>query len=426
MTVLNSIRRFLRSPKIIIGELALLAAACSLGAAIPQQGTATDAELTRLRNAGPLTQRIIEWLSLDHIFRSTWFLVITTAAAASLVIVIIEQFRRVRSMWSQNLTQAHFNSAPFRAEFERPVGNASARQSSETRIWSERRIGLTGSLIFHTGLLVIMLAGSLRALFSTYAVVDLLETETIAANAQAWDAQFPAVFAKTFTLDRPVTLREVKSTRYDDGDVRSLKLAIEVAGENRELAINRELRVAGGRLFLGHDFGPAALIEWNRNGTAKRERVQLTDAGRGDYEGTFVADESARAYFRAHVDAAGNHPAIAEVRVMKGNALVRAADVQVGQTIALPEGASLTLHGIPFWARIRGSSDPSLGLAFAGLILIMLGATVMFTFIKVDACVVVTPAGDREKVFVALRPQRYAPLFADRFARLLREQGAPA
>ena len=419
-------KRFLRSPKTIISELVALAIACSFGAAIPQLSTAASEELSRLQNASALLQSLVRFFSLDHIFTSIWFLAITATAAASLAIVILEQFRRVRILWSQKLTQAHFNSAPFRAEFERPRVGPELAPCRETRIWSERRIGLSGTLVFHVGLLLIMLAGSLRALFSTNAVVDLLETETIAANAQAWDAQFPAVFAKTFALDRPVTLREVKSTGYENGDVRSLSLILEVAGENRELAINRELRVAGGRLFLGHDFGPAALIEWNQGGTAKRERVQLTDSGRGDYEGTFIAGENLRAHIRAHVDAAGNHPAIAEVRVMKGNALVRADDVRIGQTLVLPGGASLTLHGIPFWARIRASSDPSLGLAFAGLILIMLGSTIMFSFIKVDACVIVTPAGDREKVFVALRPQRYAPLFADRFARLLREQGAPA
>jgi hypothetical protein len=41
--------------------------------------------------------------------------------------------------------------------------------------------------------------------------------------------------------------------------------------------------------------------------------------------------------------------------------------------------------------------------------------------VKLDFCVVVTPLGDRQQVFVALRPQRFAPLFEDRFQRLVRD-----
>lgn len=426
-------RGFLRSPKLIIGELGALAALCAIGAAVPQIGSATDAELAWLRDGGPVAA-LVRTFALDDIFHSVWFLVPVLFAAASLLVVVIEQFRRVRTMWSQRLTPAHFNSAPFRAEFERPVAPAGlpgepagGPARNETRIWSERRIGLTGSLVFHAGLLLIVAAGALRALFATDAVVDLLENETLAPAAAAWDRQVPGLLGRPLALDRAITLRAVNSSRYERGDLRELALRLDLGGEERELAINRELRVAGGRLFLGHDFGPAALIEWRQHGTsAVRERVLLADAGRGDFEEKSSGPAGLRAYVRAHIDTAGGRPAFLEVRVMRGSALIRAGEVRVGQTLALPGGASLTLHGLPFWARLRASNDPALGLAFGGFALLMLGATIMFSFVKVDACVVVTPAGDREKVFVALRPQRFAPIFADRFARLLREQGAPA
>jgi hypothetical protein len=56
------------------------------------------------------------------------------------------------------------------------------------------------------------------------------------------------------------------------------------------------------------------------------------------------------------------------------------------------------------------------------MILTMLGATMIFTLIKLDCCVVVTPLGERERVFIALKPQRFAPLFQERFEKLVREQ----
>lgn len=36
----------------------------------------------------------------------------------------------------------------------------------------------------------------------------------------------------------------------------------------------------------------------------------------------------------------------------------------------------------------------------------MAGATLIFAVVKLNACIVVTPLGERQRVFVALKPQR--------------------
>ena len=63
-------KQFLRSPKVIVGELLALVLVCSLGAALPQLGTATPAELARWHDAGPFVTMLIQVFALDHIFRS--------------------------------------------------------------------------------------------------------------------------------------------------------------------------------------------------------------------------------------------------------------------------------------------------------------------------------------------------------------------
>ena len=62
-------------------------------------------------------------------------------------------------------------------------------------------------------------------------------------------------------------------------------------------------------------------------------------------------------------------------------------------------------------------------LAYLGMLLTMTGAAMMFCLIKLDFCTVVTPLGEREKVFIALKPQRFAPLFQERFEKLIGEFG---
>jgi hypothetical protein len=433
--MLRYLKRFLRSPRLIVGEITAIALCGVLGAALPQAGVASAAELERFRDGGPLWTALVNAFALDHIFRSFGFAAITVLASGSLVIVVLEQLRHLRYQWSLRLAAAHFHSAPFRVEFDRPVAGglpSGLSTAPRERTWTEHRFGLLGSPLFHLGLLLVIVAGCWRALFGAEAGVDLLEGQTLAPTPQAWAAHWPGALARPFCLEAPLTLSSVRATRYESGGLRDLKvrLAIKRPEGVREtgIAVNHDSSEAGGRVFLTSDFGPAALLEWQRiNAAPAQEAVLLKSQGMGNFESACSGPNGERAYLRAQVDAAGNPPQTVEVRIMKDGALLAVADAQAGQTLSLPDGTKLVLRGTPFWARLRGSRDSALWLAYAGFALILAGVTLIFTVVKVDGCVVVTPIGDREHVLVALKPRRFAPLFEERFQRLVQEQrGTPS
>jgi hypothetical protein len=399
--------RLLRSPALITGEIAAIALAGILGASIPQGETATG---------------LVYRLGLNHVFRSPWFLAITALTALSLSVVVYGQFKRLRAAWSRTLTPSDFESAPFRATFERPA----AAPRAVLRLWSERRLGLVGSPLLHTGILLVILAGALRALFSAEAVVDLIEGETF-QPAAAWSAQWPAVWAKPLRLTAPLTLKEVRSSQYKGGDLRSLEFKLAVGNpasvQERTVAVNRDTTVSGVRLFPASDFGPAPLLEWiGPDSRASRHAVLLKDRGAGRYEATLGGPDGLTAHLRAETRQDGSRPSLVEARVMKGNILVASEVLRPGNSVRLPGGQTLMLHGLPFWGRLRASRDPSLAFAYTGLVLILLGVTAVFTLVKRDACLVVTPLEGRERVFVALKPLRFAPLFEERFRRLIEEE----
>ena len=372
------IKRFLRKPAVILGEIAAVAVAGALGALLPDR----------------------------HIFQSVWFAAVTMLTAASLAVVVNEQFRRAWWQWRQPPSPAQFQSAPFKTEFERLATSANPRQ----KIWSERRLGLAGSLVFHTGLLLLIFAGAWRALFVSEGTVDLLEGETL-APAAAWSAQWPGVFGKPLRLQQPLTLEAVSGSRYADGHLRDLR----VKSSAGEIAVNRQLDFGGSRLYLGQNFGPSALLEWN---STRRQAVLLTDDGRQNYSGESTSPNGLRVYLSCNAE----RPSGFSVRAMRGNALLAAGTLDVGRILALPAGESLALRGAPMWARLHGCADSTLWLAYAGMILTMTGAAMMFCLIKLDFCVVITPLGEKERVFIALKPQRFAPLFQERFEKIVREQ----
>ena len=421
-----ALRRFLRSPLVIVGEIVAIAIATGLGASLPQAGSATVESLARLREGGEMQSMLVRAFALDDLFHSRWFLGLTLMATASLWIVILEQVRRLRVGWTQRMTPAHFSSAPLRAQFERPARGGGTEPL--VNVWAEKRFGLTGSVMLHVGLMLVIVAGACRALFGTEAVVDLVEGETLPPTAAAWAGQFSGILGQPFRLNSPVTMNTVKSAHYKDGDLRELQVEVSVEGaagaEKSQLAVNHDLKVGGGRLFLGSDFGPAALLEWEKPGVeTKREAALLAGVGKGRYEGISGGPEGMRVFVRAEVGAEGQHPSLVELRVMKDGALLFTGDARVGQSALLPGGVRLALRGTPFWARLRGSRDSALWLAYAGFTLIMAGSVIIFTLIKLDGCLVITPLGATERVFLAMKPQRFAPLFAERFQRMVEEEG---
>ena len=424
----------MRSPPVIVGELLALVLVCSLGAALPQVGTATRTELLRLHDSGPFATALVRLFALDHIFRSGWFLAATVLTCASLVVIVFEQIKRLRMQWSQRLSEPYFRNAPFHVEFEREsvagaIAPEFAAAGSRLQIWTERRIGLLGSPVFHLGLLLIIVAGAARALFGTEAVVDLVEGETLPATSAAWAGQWPGVLGRALQLDCPVTLDMVKASHYQDGDLRELKVQLSLQRDQGsqpvELAVNRDFRTGRGRVFLGSDFGPAALVEWQSAGNApKREAALLAKKAGGAFEGASAGPNSLRAYLRAQIGADGAHPVSIEVRVMRDGALLFTGDARPGQAVSLRSGEKLLLLGTPFWVRLRGNHDPALGLAYLGFVLVMAGVVLIFAVVKVDFCILATRMGERERIFVALKPQRFAPLFQERFDQLVRECAA--
>lgn len=293
----RTVHRFLRSPKIIVGEIAALGLAGAVGAALPQL----------------------------RVFHSPYFAALCLLAAASLLVVVLEQIRRRR----------------------------------------------TGSLVFHAGLLLVIIAGAVRALFSSEAVVDLVEGETLPPTA--WTSQSPCLFARPFQLDRPVTLEVIHGSRYPSGALRELSARLSAG----EVGVNRQLRVGDGRLFLSQEFGPTALLEWSsgspRSERGKREAVMLDS---NTHEGLSTGPNGLRVHLRAHA----KRPDTIEARVMRGPGLLYTGDLRIGQTIKLAGGETLTLHGAPMWARFHGSRDHSLWLAYSGFALVLAGSVLLFLF----------------------------------------------
>jgi hypothetical protein len=115
---------------------------------------------------------------------------------------------------------------------------------------------------------------------------------------------------------------------------------------------------------------------------------------------------------------------VVDVRVLDGDALVAAGRLERGSALALPDGTSLVLRDVRWWVRVTASRDPTAWPMFAGFAIAILGVVLMFGLVRVDTLVVAEPGEGGEKVTLAMRPQRLAPAFAERFERLVEREAS--
>lgn len=406
-------RNALRRPALIVAEVVAIAAAAAVAASLPQEPEAE--QIRRFAEASPALARLTSALRLHSVLDSPWFLALVGLALISLALAQVDQWRHLFRVWRGPLDRESFARAPFRRE--RPVAESRAPPPSSLFVRSGR-LGLLGSPIFHLGLVVTALAGLLRLLYFADAGARLMEGETLPAGAASWQAQRAGPLAGPFELSSDLRLDEVRVSLYDNGDLNQISARVTLLGpqssEAREMAINAPLEQGARSIYLLQDHGLAALFA-HRTAAGEAPRMISLEPVERELRGGLRLPDGRE--IRARAARADGRPEQIEVRVLRGPALVLVQAVSPGQELALGDDETLRLAGLAWWATLRATRDFSRPLFFAGVSLGILGIALLLGVVPVETGVFVQ--GDR--LVVALKAQRFAPLYAERFEDLCRE-----
>ncbi len=424
LSPLRAATRLLRKPAVIVGELTAITLAGVLGATIPQSALTATGEIERAPSE-PLAS-IVDLLGLDRIFGSTWFLALVVLVGCSLFLVWKDQWRRTWRVWRRPARGARLSGAPYRYEVGVPLSEP--RREGRVRYRDSLRLGLWGSPVFHLGLLVLVVAGVLRLLLGADAVVDLVEGETLPPSPSAYGAQWPGLLARPFSLRTPLTLGRLRVDNYPDGSLRQLAAEVQLGGraggQKQTVAINDPLSDGTHSLYLTSTYGPTVLLTTDLGGALERHTLLLYPDRSGRYSGELQLGTGANAVRAVAFTRDRLDPAALEVRVLRGTALLAGTRLAPGEAIRFPDGRVLELRGTAQWARFTAQRDVSAPVAYTGFALACLGALLMYGIIRVESEVAWTPTPDGVRLTVAMRPQRFAPLFAPRFERLVAESRA--
>lgn len=415
-----SVARVLTSPRLVVGEIVALAFSGVLMTLIPQQGGVSSSSAAR----GTTVPAFISTLGLDRVARTWWFLGLVLLGAASLVAVLAGQVRRVRAEWSRVPGPESFRGAPLRVEFVRRTAPAGGSPATTFRV--RGRLGLLGAPLFHLGLVVVAVAGIVRMTFGADAQVDLFEGELLPAAPTAWAAQWPGLVARPFSLEEPVRLEAVRPSSYASGALLDLHATIAVGSaapfRRESVSVNTPLALPGGRLFVTSLHGPTVFLELGAEGADAMRRAVLLQAEQGRWQGRVRLPNETEAWLSARET--GALPSEVEIRLLRDGRLAWLGVLRPGQRAAALSGTTLSLVAVRWWLRIGGTRDASLGIAYSGFALLALGAFLTFAVIPVAEAVLVETTSDGERVIVALRPRRFAPLYAERLEAIARREGA--
>ncbi|MEI7704152.1 MAG: cytochrome c biogenesis protein ResB [Deltaproteobacteria bacterium] len=414
-------RRFLRSPWTITLEILGIALAGVSTTWIEQHPTPLARE--RLAEEAPAFAAAVRALAIDHVFTAPWFLALVALAAGSLSIVAWEQWKRLVRDW-KDPGEGWFRSAPYR----RVVHRAPTGEGRRVSIEVAGRLGAIGSPLFHTGLLAIAVVGVARMLFAADAARDVWEGGVLPAGPSGFETQYLGPLARPLELPEPVQFVELRPGFYPSGALLEFTALVRIGeppGRQATVAVNEPLDLGAARLYLTPAFGPAAVVEIAGTASPSRGVILLAPGASGDDAWSGRMPDGLEVRMRArHAPGPARPASQVDVRVLRGDALLAAGRMQPGAVLDLPGGGSLALQDVRWWVRVAASRDPTAWPMFVGFGLAIAGVVLLSVFVRVDTMVVAEPDGDRERVTVAMRPQRLAPLFADRFERRVeREAG---
>ena len=417
--------RFLRNPRLIVGEVGLLVALFFVSTIVPSVGEEGAVPGRPEGGAATPFARISDALGLDHLFTSPVFLFLVVLAMASLTVVLKDQLAKAWRLRGGASRAAGPSGAPYRREEFFP--GEIAAEAFPTGVRIRGAAGVWGSPLFHLGILLIVLAGILRALFGADAVVDLLAGETLLPRSDPYGKQWPGLLARPFAFPVPVRLEELHVTRYPSGETRwaegTLRLGEGPASSVVPIAVNGPVTRAYHTLYLRTTGGAAVLVDVQHGSGGERHAILLRETGRGA-EGTARLGDGTLLRATSNGGGIGWIPERIDVRALRSGALAGVAQLGRAEALTLPDGTRVVVAEIVPWAQFSGRRDVATPVVYIGFLFVCMGGLLMMAVVRVESGTATETVRGGVKLTVWMRPQRFVPLFAQAFDDLWNDRVA--
>jgi len=431
------ISRILTSPRTIITLILLTLFASLIGSLIPQASEKSPEFFELWRQKNIYTYRLVTRLQLHRVYTSYWFLSLVVMIALSLTLSIKEQIRRNLRMRIRGVKRVDGGVSPGSVfsniiSIIKKKGYKIAYADGERALFSKNRLGRWGSVIFHSGLLLIVVSGIIVLCFQKRGFVQIIEGETFNGNEDGFLVIEKGILAGRFDTGFMTTLRRFTHTYWDNGKPRfiesSMRINIDGKFIDKDISINHPAFIKGTRIYQSTDYGytvslvlrdPSSGLQSIAHINLDRpHRLGVFAKGRTDFPGSpyivdmkFLPDASGKTFYLKKP--------ILYLRVFKGSDMLFEGLVLPGDGVKIGRDI-LYFVGTGYWSGIIFVKNPGIFLAYTGIAIGIIGATIMFLMPYREIKVTLSE-GQRPQI--TGMSTRYRAMFREELNEIKREAG---
>lgn len=444
-------KRFLLSPRTIIALICATGIFSLIGSVIPQITERPQQFFEAWRAESPRLYYVIDFLQFNQVFTSVWFLILVALITLSLIFSIFYQAKalaRSGRPMQKEITKNSFRDYLTFESAKNTQGDAGylddaikgvfksrgyqyylAGEGNRYFIFGKNRIGRWGGVIFHAGLLIVIIAAIYGLAFRKDGFIQLSQTEPFQGRDEEWQAKKLGVLAKDFRPGFQVYLNRFTPEYWEDGTVRELEsslIFINGKGERREmpLSLRRPVKFQGIKIYQSNYYGyvPGLILE--RSGgnpvithfllNVPRQKY-MPFTGKMDFPTTgYIMD--IKFYPPPVASPYGALPYIDLTVTEKGETRFKGA-VLLNQRVQVGND-TLTFAQMHYWTGLNFAQNYGMPLVYSGFALSTLGAIVIFMLSYKEIHVKVDEEEGRIRLAIGGRAKTYQAIFSEEFREM--------
>lgn len=465
MNIFSKFLKTLTKPKIIITLIILTLTAAFIGVLVPQVSDKSPSYFEEWRLNSPETFYIVKLLQLNRVYTSVWFLILVFIILLSLGYSIYLQIKRnlkvhgsrynpptpplvkggkggfsdelitvnselppdslIKFMRKRRYKLVHSSSFIVRSNNEQSTMN-----NQRTLVFSKNSINRWGGTVFHSGLLLIIVAAIIGLSFQKRGFVQLMEGDVFSGRHDDFLVKELGVFQRQFDTGFKTHLSRFSHEYWDTDQIKAISSSIVLIDGNGNtyedtLSPNHPVKYNGINIYQSSNYGYAlsfALRSSDGRETVTHFMLDKPDektkplVGSSDFPRTpyvfemkFYPDISMNSFYLSRP--------ILYLRVLKGISNVVFDGLIIPGDVINIEDSLLTFFNISSWSGLIYVKGFDMSIAYSGLFISCLGATIIFLLPHKE--IFVSQKGPVLSLYG--RTNRYKPLFEEEIKKIKQE-----
>lgn len=403
MKPLKSLLITITRPRFIITLIILTLLAALIGVMVPQLSDRSPSYFEEWKIKSPITFYIVNTLQLNRVYTSLWFLILISLVMITLGYSVYLQVKRNLKHKGSQFTaySSHFIEDRIKTVFKRRgyrlssvyspqlMGEQSAVNGERGLLFTKNPIGRWGSVIFHSGIFLIIASALMIFSLQKRGFFQLIEGDLFSGQDADFLVKDMGVFAGAFNAGFKTHLSRFYHTYWDTGEVKSIESSIIIIKDNRMvdhlLSVNNPLSIDGIKIYQSFNYGYSlSLILRKATGEQiqthflldRQKKIGRPAIGKSDFPKT---DYIFRMKFIPDITRPSFYPTkpILHLTVFEKGDAVFAGLLIPGQSIKIKDDI-LLFSDINNWSGLIFVKNPGMFIVYLGFVMGIAGITVMY------------------------------------------------